>query len=148
MSWQVIRPQIATLLEGIPEIQEVSSTPKIKFEGYPAVHVIPSDNSNEYETTAENERVYAFTVRAFYETKSGGVEDAFEKLEEVVDKIIDEFDLEGMRDGVNRTVAIGLPSRYTFINLFAIPSRWGDLPEEELLMAEIIVRVRLSIDVT
>lgn len=148
MSWQIIRPQIATLLGTISEIQEVSSTPKIKFEGYPAVHIIPSDNSNEYETTSENERIYAFTVRAFYETKSGGVEDAFEALEEIVDKIIDEFDLEGMRQGNARTVATGLPSRYTYISLFATPSRWGDLPEEELVMAEITVRVKLSIDVT
>jgi hypothetical protein len=148
MSWQILRPQIAALVQTIPEIQEVSSTPKIKFEGHPSVHVIPSDNSGDYETTSENERVYAFTVRAFYETKEGGVEAAFLGLEEVVDKIIDKFDLEDMKDSSSRIVGINLPANYTFLNIFAAPSRWGDLPEEELLMAEIVVRIRLSIDVT
>lgn len=147
MSWQVLRPQIATLVSSVPEIQEVSSTPKIRFEGYPAAHIVPSDNSGDYETTSENERIYAWTIRLFYETKAGGVAGAFPALEEIVDSLMDLFDLEDMK-GDDRTVGVDLPARYTYINMFAMPNRWGELPDEELLMAEITVRIRMSIDIS
>ncbi len=156
MSWQTIRPQIATFLQNITVsgsdatklLQEVSSVPKVRFDGYPAAHVIPSENSGDYETTAENERQYVWTIRCFYETKSGGIQAAMEALEKVVDRILDQLDLEDMRASDARTIGISLPTGYTYINMFAVPNRWGDLPEEELLMAEITVRIRLSIDIT
>ena len=156
MSWQVVRPQLVTFLQNMTIsdidstklLQEVSPTPKIQFSGYPAAHVVPSENSSDYETTSENERQYAWAVRIFYETKSGGIENAFKALEQAVDRIMDQLDLEDMRDSSQRTIAIGLPSRYTFLNIFAVPNRWTELPEEELVFAEITVRIRMSVDVS
>jgi len=156
MSWYVIRPQIVTFLQNITIsdadptklLQEVAATPKIRFDGYPAAHVIPSENSSDYETTAENERQYVWTIRVFYETKSGGIQSAFEALEQVVDRILDQLDLEDMKSSANRTIGISLPSTYTYLNMFAVPNRWGDIPDEELIMAEITVKIRMSIDVT
>ena len=69
ISWTTLRPQIGTLLSTLSTIQEVSNAPKVIFSGYPAVHVVPSENSNDYETTKENIRTYAFALRVFYETK-------------------------------------------------------------------------------
>lgn len=120
----------------------------IRFSGYPAVHVIPSENSGDYETTHENLRTYAFTVRCFYETKDTSIEQAFLGLEQVVDKVIDAFDEEDLKGSDTRVVGINLPSNYMFINIWAVPGRWGELPDDQLLMAEITVRVRLSIDVS
>lgn len=148
MSWKVLRPQVKEVLDTIPELQEVSPSPKIRFNGYPAAHVIPSENSGDYETTKENERTYAFTVRAFYETKDTGIEDALLGLEEVVDKIIDAFDMQDLKGGDTRLIGINLPENYMYINLWAVPNRWGELPDDQLIMAEITVRVRLSIDIT
>lgn len=148
MSWKLLRPQIAELLTTVDKIQEVSKAPKVRFNGYPSAHIVPSDNTSDYETTHENERVYAWNIRLFYETKDTGIEEAFDALEEVVDEVIDLFDQEDLKGSNERIVAVNLPSRYTFINLFAIPNRWGELPEEQLIMAEITVRIRLSIDVT
>ena len=148
MSFKIIRPQIATLLETVDTIQEVSSSPKIKFDGYPAAHVIPSENSADYETTTENVRTYAFKVRLFYETKNTGVEGALEALEEVVDSVLDLLDQEDQKGGTARTVGIGLPSGYTFLNIWATPGAWGQVVQEELIMAELTVGVRISVDVT
>lgn len=148
MSWTSLRPEITTLLESIPEIQEVSAVPKIKFNGYPAVHVIPSENSGDYETTSENERTYTWTIRAFYETKNSGMEKAFVGLEEIVDKIIDAFDLQDLTNYPDRTIGKNLPERYTYISTMAVPNRWADLPDEELLMAEIAIRIKLSVDIS
>lgn len=148
MSWQILRPQIVTLLNTVNTLAEVSPTPKVQFNAYPSAHVVPSDNDSDYETTAENVRQYAWTVRVFYETKNGGIENAYTALEQVVDAVVDLFDQEDLKTGNNRTVGVGLPANYTYLNIFAVPSRWAEVPEVELLMAEIIIRVRISVDVT
>lgn len=148
MSWLILRPQLKTLLDTIDTLQEVSKAPKIKFSGYPAAHIVPSENSGDYETTSENIRTYAFTVRIFYETKQTAIEDALVALEEVVDSVIDKFDQEDLKGATSRVVGIGLPTGYMFINIFATPNRWGVLSEDQLIMAEITVRVRISVDVS
>ncbi len=148
MSWKIIRPQIATLLSTITDIQEVANVPKIRFDGYPAAYVVPSENDADYETTKENIRTYAFIVRLFYETKQGGVGNAISSLEGIVDSVLDAFDKEDLKGMATRTLGIGLPVGYTFINVWATPSNWGELPDEQLVMAEIKVKVRVSIDVS
>lgn len=148
MSFNTLRPQIATLLDSLSGIHEVSSTPKLKFGGYPAAYVIPSSNENDYETTSENVRVYAFNIRLFYETKDTGIEDALDKLEGIVDTVIDTFDQEDLKDSSSRTVGLNLPSGYTFINMFAHPSVWGEVEGEQLVFAEIGVKVRISVDIS
>ena len=148
MSWRVLRPQIETLLKTVSTIQEVSRAPKIRFNGYPSAHIVPSENSADYETTTENIRTYSFTVRLFYETKDTSIEDALTALEEVVDSVIDLFDKEDLKGSTTRTVGIGLPTGYQFINIFASPNRWGILSEDQLIMAEVSVKVRISIDIS
>jgi len=148
MSFKTLRPQIADLLDNNTKLQEVYSYPKLEFGGYPAGYVVPSDNSADYETNTENVRTYAFLIRMFYETKTGGVETAFEALEELVDEVIDTFDQDDQKGSTTRTIGIDLPAGYTFLNILAHPSNWGELPDQELLMAEITVKVRVSRDVS
>lgn len=148
MSWITLRPQIKTLLESINTIQEVKNSPTIKFSGFPAAHVMPSDNEADYETTTENVRTYAFHVRIFFETKQTAIGDALTALEEVVDSVIDKFDQEDQKGASLRTVGVNLPSNYTFLNIWATPSFFGELPGEQLIMAQISVRVRISVDIT
>ena len=147
MSWQTIRPQIQTFLQGIAGIQEVKGTPSLKFTGYPSAYVVQSDNVSEFETTSENQRIYAFIVRLFYQTKNIGVDTAVERLEKVVDTVLDELDKEDQRDSSARTIGISLPSGYQFLSILAHPSEWGELPEQELVMAEIRIQIKLSRDI-
>lgn len=147
MSWQVIRPQIKTLIETVPGIQEVSSAPKITFDAWPSAHIVPSSNESDYETNRENLRTYAFQVRFFYGTKDIGIDTAIARLEQIVDSAIDIVDQEDQKGATTRTIGVNLPARYTFINIWAVPIIWGEVPEQQLLMAEISVRVRVSVDV-
>ena len=147
MSFTVLRPQIGTLLETLDTIYEVSNSPKVKFGGYPAAHIVPSDNESDYETTTENVRTYAFMVRIFYETKVTGVGEALEALEKIVDSVLDLFDQEDQKGASSRTVGIDLPSRYTYLNIWAVPAGWGEVDGEELIMAQLSVRVRISVDI-
>jgi len=148
MSFQTLRPQIGTLLSTLDTIHEVSNAPKVKFSGYPAAHIVPSEIEAAYETTTENIRTYAFTVRLFYETKHTGVEGALEALEKIVDSVLDLMDQEDLKGGSSRTVGVNLPTGYTFLNIWATPSVWGELPDEQLIMAQLTVGVRISRDIT
>lgn len=148
MSWNTLRTQIATLLDTISTIHEVASYPKLEWSGYPAAYVVPSGQSGEYETTTENVRTYAFTVRVFYDTQTTGVSGALDKLEGVIDTVLDTFDQEDLKGSSSRTIGLNLPSGYTFLNIFAHPSSWGEVQGENLIFAEIEVRVRLSRDIT
>ena len=148
MSWKILRPEVKALLDTVTTLQEVSKVPKIKFDGYPAAHIVPSENSGDYETTSENIRTYAFTIRVFYETKQTNMENALVALEEVVDTVIDTFDKEDLKGSTTRTIGIGLPDGYTFLNIFATPNRWGVLSDDQLIMAEITVRIRISVDIS
>lgn len=147
MSFKVIRPQIKTLMESISKIQEVKGYPTLKFNGFPACYIIPSDNSNDYETTTENVRTYSFIVRVFYSTKDVTVEQSILALEDLIDDVIDAIDQEDLKGSDIRTIGVNLPSKYTYLNVWATPSDWGEIPEENLLMAEITVRVRVSVDI-
>jgi len=148
MSWKILRPEIKTLLDTISTLQEVSQTPKIKFNGYPAAHIVNSENSGDYETTSENIRTYAYVVRVFYETNQTTMENAILALEDVVDTVIDTFDKEDLKGSTTRTIGIGLPEGYTFLNIFANPGKWGVLSEDQLIMAEITVKIRISVDIS
>lgn len=148
MSFKTLRPQIGTLIDSVPEIQEVVNVPKIKFDGYPAAHIIPSDNEADYETTTENVRTYAFMVRIMDETKKQSLENAMLSLEEVVDALLDKFDQEDLKGSSSRTVGVSLPTGYTYLNIWAAPSSFGEIPGEQLITAQISVRVRISRDIT
>ena len=148
MSWSTLRGQVKNVLDTVTAIQEVSSAPKIKFTGYPAAYVVPSDNTGDYETTSENVRTYAFIVRIFYETKATGVADALDALEDIVDSVLDAFDKEDLKGSSTRLLGINLPTGYTFLNVWATPSSWAELPGENLIMAELKVAVRVSVDVS
>lgn len=148
MSWNTLRPQLGTLVSGISGIQQVSNSPRLNFTGYPAATVTPSDQESDYQTTTENVRTYAFIIRIFYETKNTGIADALNALEDIVDSVLDAFDQEDLKSASARVVGINLPSGYTFLNIWATPSVWGEIPDQELIMAELKVRIRLSIDIT
>lgn len=146
--WELLRPQIRTLLQTLSTFSVVEDAPTLDFSGYPAAYVIPSTNSADYETNKENIRTYAFIVRIFYETKNTGVGASLSALEKMVDSVIDLFDREDMKTVANRVVAVNLPADYTFINIWATPANWSEIPEKQLIMAEISVRVRMSIDIS
>jgi hypothetical protein len=148
MSFQTLRPQIKTLLDNSTEFQETSLTPGVEFDGYPAAYVINSDQGGDYETTSENQRIYAFLIHIFYSTKSLGVGTALTRLEKVVDAIIDDIDQDSYKGAASRVIGVSLPAGYTFLNTYATPSKFGELQGEQLLMAEIRLQVKISRDIT
>ena len=149
MSFSTFRGQLYTLINNNKDalgVQEVYSTPRLNFKGYPAVTISPSDNENDYETNTENIRSYVFNIRCFYDTKNSGIDDGIDNLEETIDSLIDLIDQENEKKTGN-IIGQGMPSRYTYLNIFAVPSGWFLTEDEAMIFNQMTVRIRVSVDV-
>ena len=150
MSFGIFRTQLNTLFtnnKGALNVQEVKSGPEMNFTGYPAINITPADNEAVYETTSENARVYGFNVGVFYDTKNTGLNEAIDRVEEVVDAVINLLDEEDLNSS-NTIGQSGLPSTYTYLMMSANPSAWGKTEDEALVFAMIEVRILVSIDIS
>lgn len=90
----------------------------------PFAVVIPSGNENDYNSSTENRRMYAYTVRIFVQ-RDGRAAAAEALLTDMVAALIDAFDQDYTLGG-------------TVLYLTAAPSAWGYLQrEKEYRSAEI-----------
>lgn len=148
MSWQTLRPQIKTLLDTATNLYEVSSSPKLNFGGWPSAYIVPSPLESDYETTNENQRVYAYQVVILQETKNKGMSDAITALETAADEVLDLIDDEDQKGADTRTVGVSLPAGKLFLRIEAVNAGWAEIEGNQLLMVELSVRVHISVDVS
>lgn len=142
MSFVNLKTTIKNKLESISKLQDVKTDPISDFNGYPACYFVPSDNENDYSTNVENIRVYTFTLRLFYEVTEGEIATAYDAMGDLVDTVIDAFDSDEQLSGLS------LPSGYILSGLLPMPSLWVYLEQEKLLMAELKISARISVDVS
>ena len=141
-TYQTIRDKIRDKLLTITAIQEVARYPKREFSGYPAVVLVPAEGDSDWETNNEDQRVYAFDLQIFYETKGIGNDEALDRLYNVVDEILDNFAEDKVLDGIS------LPTKITMITANPVSAGWESLGDDELLMAKISIKVLVSVDIT
>lgn len=115
-----------------------------EFDADPCATLTPSANDNDYATTTENRRVYAFNLRLFKTRLTG--EDAESRTEaamrELVDSVLDDIDKN------HRLNTLETKTGYTFLLVSAAPSQWGYAGRENMYrVAEIIVQVHFAVDV-
>jgi len=138
----ILLNKIVGILEANSLIQEVFSYEVEEFTGDPVAVIVPSANESEYNTTQENIRLYAFTIKLFVKrTSPRTVQDADRIMRDLVDSVIDDFDHQYLFNGITN------PTGYTFINVFAMPSAWGySGREDEYRAAEVNLKCRVSVD--
>jgi len=138
--------KITTILKSNSLIQEVFNYEVEQIQGDPCAIVAPSQNEGDYKTTNQNERVYSFSVKLFVNRQvrsSDPAKNADRILRGLVDSVLDDFDSDYIFEG------LVVPTGYTMINVFAMPSVWGySGREDEYRVAEIIIRCRVYVDVT
>jgi len=144
-TYQLIRNQLRDKLLTITEIQEVARYPKREFLGFPAVVLVPAEGDSDWETNNEHERVYAFDLQIYYETKQIGNDTALDNLYNVVDLILDEF---AEDPNLENPTGIVLPAKKTLITVQPVSAGWESLDDSELLMAKISIKVTISVDIT
>ena len=147
--WDEIIAAIKVIVDANDKKEEAYDHEVSGFEGFPAVTITPSDSESEYSSTTENEQVYAVSIKCF--VPRGGQENeasAEKTMRELVDSIMRDF----AKDGNNRLrlTAVTSPTGYTMLFVEAVPTVWGYMSdrEEELRVAEIILRVHVHVDVT
>ena len=74
-----IRAEIASVIESESDLfQAVYPWPKATLEGFPAVIVMPSENSSEYNSTSDRKMLFSFDLNVYYPTTN---ESGYEKTE-------------------------------------------------------------------
>lgn len=95
---KTIRNIISTNLD---TVQDVAGFEKSGFDGFPAVTIVCSGNENSFYSSAENERIFNFTMKIFYpienkpaleSTTDSAKEYAENIVEQVVDQLLNTFD--------------------------------------------------------
>ena len=146
--WSILIAKIKSIIDANTLIQESYSHEAEQFEGDPACTITSSENESDYNTTEENVRIYAFTIKLFVNrtiapTGTDPKAEAERKLRNLVDSVLDDFDANYTLTGITN------PAGYTFINLFALPSMFGySGREDEFRAAEIKIRCRVSVDLS
>lgn len=126
-------------------LQEVYDYEASNITGSPCATLTPSGNSNDYHSTTENHRRYAFMIRLYIRRGSTeGNEQTTEKaMRELVDTVLDDLDKSHQLLGLSNQTG------YTFLFMRAAPSQWGYAGRElEMRVAEINVTVDYHVDVT
>lgn len=142
--WTNISQKLKTILEANNKIQEVFEFENEQSKGSPFATITPSDNENEYATTTENERVYAFNIRLFREW--GIDDDAHEECERVL-KNLTESVLDDL-DKNDRLSGLVIDTGYTFLMMDAAPSVWFYQEREKIFrVAEIIITIKMHVDI-
>ena len=135
--------KLKTILEANTLIQAVYPFERADSEATPFVTITPSANENDYKSTTENRRTYAFLIRLFVER--GGqslVENCESTMRELVDSVLNNLDSNYLLDGLETQ------SGYTFLWMSAAPSTWGYVGREmEYRVAEITVLCHFDVDV-
>lgn len=141
---QNILNYLNTVLTANSLIQKVYLYERADAEGTPFATVTLSANENEYASTTQNQRTYAFLVRLYVDRKGQRNPEAADPiLAELVDSVLDDLDKNYNMSG------LVVNSGYTFLMMEAAPSQWGYVGREmEYRVAEVIVRVRFYVDTT
>jgi len=134
--------KITSKLDDIEKIQEVHKFSTRKFDGYPAAVVVPSENENDFETTASNQRVYATEIKILQETKNTNLQKAYEIILDLIDDVLDDFDSDQGLDGVE------IPTGYNLLTVQAAPSSVLPVADmDNMIMTTITIRVNVEVEI-
>lgn len=143
-----ISTALSSILSANTKIQSKYDFEASNLEGTPAMSITASANENDYSTTTENTRMYAFLVRLYVlRGDSADSERTCEKtMRDMVDGVLDTLDKNWNMSGSS---AVASQTGYTFLGMSAAPSQWGYAGRENVYrFAEVKVKLRYNIDTT
>lgn len=140
MSFITLKAQLKSKLQSISQIQEVKDYPQEDFGGFPAAVVRTNGNTSEYETNAENDEIYSFTIfllqnidgTVFSPVKSRLI------IEELCDIVRDSIDSDEFLSGLS------LPSDRVILGVRPTVSNIFETDNGKFVTAEINLSIRVS----
>src|SRR4030042_1250958 len=102
-----------------------------------------SGNDGSYSTSADNTRVYRFTIQLFMPLKGQYGDAVVERaMDELVDSVLNDFDRNYYFDGLS------VPTGYQVMAVRAVPSKWGYTQRESWeRVAEVEISAECNIDI-
>lgn len=147
--YTIIKDRITTKLSGIGKLNEVLDYPTLEFGKYPSAYFVPAEGSSDWETNEQDERVYAFDIFLYYETKSGGKQNALNALYDLVDDVLDAFAQDKQLGDTSPTLQAQLTTNGyttdTVVTVEPVSAGWEEVVDKELLRARIALKVRILI---
>lgn len=147
--WHNLKNKISAMLTASGLFQQVFTYEPVNFAGDPVAVILPSVNEGDYRTTAENTRIYAFSIKLL--VKMGDPKDletVEDTLTDLVDSVLDDFDRYYTLGTGSPGSALVLPTGYTMVRLYSIPSAWFYEERETTYRgAEIQMRVVMDVNV-
>jgi hypothetical protein len=148
MAYKQLRDNIKTLLDELSSsFAVISSVPSMEFSGYPAAFVGVSGNENEFQSTQDNMRIYAYKIWVFTQYDQDTFATAYDLLLDLAESVINKLDEQESPDSA-REMADSLDAKYTLAAVEAIPGRFASDEVEKLLALEITVRCKVLVDLT
>lgn len=141
-NYNVLQAKILEKLEGIAKLSEVYDYPKLKITETPACVFYPIEGRVDMESTTEDERIYVFRVDVFFKTKPSGVQNAFDALYNCIDDVMEVFS----EDRTFKDPPISLPAGNVFLMVNPVSAGWGQVSEEDLIVATIELYCRVSVE--
>jgi len=138
-AYQNIRDKLEAKLNAVSDINEVYDYPKMDFGGYPAAVIIPTEGESDWETNKDDQRAYVFDVLIYYEMNQATPNTALDRLMDVCDDVLDSFASDKQLSGIS------LPANKTIITVDPVFAGYETVPDKELLVARIKVKVIISI---
>lgn len=139
-----ISTAIVNILKTNTKIQSYYDFEASNLEGTPAMTIMPSGNENEYHSTTDNRRTYAFSIRLYVTRGDGNDKEATceKTMRDLVDTVLDTLDK-------NWNLSVVTQTGYTFLGMSASPSQWGYAGRENMYrVAAISVRLTYEVDTT
>tara|TARA_Y100000310_G_scaffold270565_1_gene284469 strand:+ start:53 stop:496 length:444 start_codon:yes stop_codon:yes gene_type:complete len=142
--WEILTTKLKSLLEDNTLLANTYTFEASELSGTPIATLTPSANDNDYATTTENTRVYAFMLRLYINRASGEDNEQVteEAMRQLVDDVLDDLDKS------HRLSGLGSKTGYQFLFLEAAPSLWGYAGRENIYrVAEINIRCHFAVDI-
>jgi hypothetical protein len=150
--YQILSDKILEKLQGISKLSLVLDYPVLEFNSYPAAFFVPSEGESQWETNADDERVYAWEIFIYYEIEPDGIRNALRALFDCIDDVLDSFAQDRQLNdggvGVQTALTNNGYSTDTMITTEPVAAGWEEDSDKKVLRAKINLRVRLTISNT
>lgn len=147
-TYLTLEKNLHAVVDGISRLQEVHRRPTFQFNGFPAAFVAPSNNENQFLTSNDNQRIYAFVVWIFVEYDQTNPQTAFDEIMECSQEVIDAVDKQENPENASRSMADNLGAGTTLLAVMAAPGQVVPDIEEKMIGAMVTVRCKVTVDLT
>lgn len=147
--YTILHNIILEKLQQISKLAVVYEYPTLEPSEFPFAYFVPAQGESEWQTNAEDERIYAFEVYIYYETKLNGIGYAIKALEDATDDVLDIFTYDKQLSSnppsaQERLLSSGYEGD-CMISVEPVNAGWEEVGEKDLIRSKILLKIHLTV---